>query len=549
MQTFSKKSLIHCFRTIGIIIVLACLLSSCAIMGGGPTGGKKDVTPPKVKSETPANKSVHFTGKRISISFDEYIVLDNIFKEVIITPVLSKMPDISVSGKSVIINFKDIKLDTGTTYSIQFGSAIKDFHENNPLKNYRYIFSTGAYVDSGFITGHIVKALGGKPGAGFKVQLYKKGSDSSIFKKKPLYYTRSDSNGGFKVDYLPKGVFQLYALKDDNDNYTLDNDEYVGFPDHLITVDTFIRLKDSIYTFPFIDPHIIMKKAQLTNHSLQVKYNHAIDSFEVFDKGKRFFTSYEKSNEEKDSFTYWMSESFPELETKAVYQNQVLDSVLLFDKDAKTLPFRYNVNTSNDNSNYNWTPVLIKCNKPISIVNMGKVILKKDTATIKKASVVFLDSNHTTMKFVFDFEENTSYSLNILPGAFVSIFNEKMKDTVKNIFNTPGLRGYGNLEITIIGNDKNYIFQLVNESDQVVFYKYVSRETLVKIPFVNPGKYRVRVINDENKNGRWDGGDVIKRQQPEEVFYYPTPINIKANWELAGLKFDVTQLNKNIKKQ
>jgi hypothetical protein len=518
-------------------------------MGPGPTGGKKDTTPPKVRSESPANKSVNFSGKKISISFDEFIQLDNAFKEVIITPVLARMPDISVSGKTVIVNFRDIKLQPNTTYLIQFGNAIKDYHEGNSLKNYRYIFSTGSYLDSGFISGKVVQALSGKAGAGYKVELYKQGNDSGIFKSKPLYYNKTDSNGFFRLDYLPKGSFLLYALKDENDNFFIDDKEYIGFKDSMVYLDSSLKLKDSIKSFEYIRPQILLNRAQWANHTFQLKYNHELDSLSLFVNGKRFFTAFQTENKERDSFTYWMSEDFPEIRTVAYFKNQLLDTIIKATTGYRPIKFIVSASGTGDNSNFFGTPLIFNSSTPIAIVKTNMIVLRKDTSRIKKMTYNYLDSNHTHVRIYADWEENGNYSLNILPGALVSLFGDKIKDTIKSGFVAPSLINFGNLEMTIIADDKNYIFQLVNESDQVIFYKNVSRETLVKIPFVNPGIYRVRVIKDSNHNGQWDGGDVKTKAQPEEVYYYPKPINIKANWELAGLKFDVRGFTNSLKKQ
>ena len=48
---------------------------------------------------------------------------------------------------------------------------------------------------------------------------------------------------------------------------------------------------------------------------------------------------------------------------------------------------------------------------------------------------------------------------------------------------------------------------------------------------VPPGEYRLRVIFDANRNGRWDTVDYMKKQQPERVMYLEDPISIRAMWD------------------
>jgi hypothetical protein len=174
-------------------------------------------------------------------------------------------------------------------------------------------------------------------------------------------------------------------------------------------------------------------------------------------------------------------------------------------------------------------------------MDINKIKFYQDTIQLKGLSYRFLDSSHTIAGLFYSYEENKNYKFKFLPGSINSIFGETngKRDTIAGIMLAPGLRNYGYFEMNIIPDGGSYIFQLVNESGNVVFYKNVPRETLVKIPFVNPGKYHVRLIKDDNKNGRWDGGDLKTKHEPEEVIYYPKVINMKANWEMTGLKFDL----------
>jgi len=527
-----------------ISLLIWVALTSCAIIGGGPSGGKKDIKPPIVKNVDPPNKSVNFNASKIAITFDEFVDLDNVYKEVIVSPTLPKLPEIFVNRKTLTINLKNTTLQPNTTYSIQFGNAITDINEKNVLRNYRYVFSTGSYLDSLFIKGRVVEALSHKLAVGYKIELYKEGNDSGIYKKKPLYYARTDSFGKFNINYLPKGGFLLYALNDKNDNYFVDEGEDVGFPPGVLKVDSSMIIADSIPAFPYVPTQFYVKKAQLSNHSLQVKFNHFIDSVNVFVNKKKFFTVFEKHNEIKDSFIWWMSEDFPEMEVSAYYNSTHLDTVIKRSEKTTPLKFSFEVSSSIDNSNYYELPILLKANKPVDNINLAKVLFYKDTSMVKDLKYKNIDDNRTVLALLYNYEDGKNYKFKFLPGAVSSIFGDKNKDTIQANLIIPGLKNYGYFEITTITDEGNYIFQLVNESGTVTFYKNVSRETLVKIPFVNPGKYKARLIKDENKNGRWDGGDIKTRREPEVVFYYPGTFNIKANWELVGTKFDLTKKEK-----
>jgi len=548
LSNIYKSLLLSLLKTRFWGFVFCLILTACAVVGGGPTGGKKDITPPKILNEEPDNKSVNFKAQKIVIDFDEFIDLGSVSQEVIISPTLKKMPSIQVNRRSLIVNFKGIDLAPNTTYSIQFGKAIKDYNEGNVLRNYRYVFSTGSYLDSLSVSGRAIDALGHTPGIAYRVQLYKPDDDSGIYKRKPLYYTRCDSFGKFKIDYLPKGDYRLYVLNTKkNDNYVVAEDEDIGFPPSIIHLDSNVRIKDSICVFPYFPTAVIVKKAQLANHLFQLKFDHAVDTLTLKTGGKDFYTSFKRMEDTRDSFTVWMSENFKKMEATVFNKTFKLDTIVKADTDdVKPLKFTIKFVASIDYNNYQNVPAVIIANKPIANINLNKVKFYEDTASLKGLAYRFLDSAHTTAGLFYNYEENKNYKFKFLPGSINSIFNETngKHDTIVGTMTAPGLKSYGYFEMDVIPDGSNYIFQLVNESGSVVFYKNVPRETLVKIPFVNPGKYRVRLIKDDNKNGRWDGGDMKTKREPEEVIYYPKLINMKANWEMTGMKFDLNPKSK-----
>lgn len=134
-------------------LIVAILIYSCQVVP--LTGGDKDETPPKELKSSPENKSIHFAAKTITIEFDEFIRLQNLQQQLIVSPVMEEMPEISVKGKSLVIKLKE-ELMPNTTYSINFGNAIIDITENNPIPNYKYVFSTGDYLDSLSFSGNVL---------------------------------------------------------------------------------------------------------------------------------------------------------------------------------------------------------------------------------------------------------------------------------------------------------------------------------------------------------------------------------------------------------
>ena len=246
------------------LLLTAFLAQHCA-NAVAPTGGPQDTTPPKVVEAVPENHSINFNGKRIAITFDEYVTLENANQNVLISPPLNEKPDIKLKNKTVLIKFKE-PLAANTTYTINFGAAIKDLHEGNLFKDYVYSFSTGDHIDTLCIGGTVLNAEDKKPVENAYVSLYsadRDNLDSLPMTTVPNYITKTDKDGIFRLDGLADKKYLVFALKDVNSNLYFDQpNEEVAFLDTLVaasiprlpkppvadsvTTDSTLMLNDSI---------------------------------------------------------------------------------------------------------------------------------------------------------------------------------------------------------------------------------------------------------------------------------------------------------------
>lgn len=228
------------------LLSLVFCLTSCA-QQGSLTGGAKDEKPPEVVSSTPANYTTHFKSDHIEITFNEYFDLKDIAKQLVVSPPMAKKPDFKVKGKTLEINFKD-SLQPNRTYAINFGDALVDLNEGNPIKNFQFVFSTGSTIDSLQVGGRVIQALDSKPAEDILVMLYNGNADSLPLKTTPLYLSRTDKEGKFTLKNLAGGSYKIFALKDGNNNLMFDQPtEAVAFQDSLITPSIVAAtIKDSI---------------------------------------------------------------------------------------------------------------------------------------------------------------------------------------------------------------------------------------------------------------------------------------------------------------
>ncbi|MEY4051799.1 MAG: hypothetical protein EBS93_04530 [Chitinophagia bacterium] len=212
-----------------------------------PSGGPKDSLPPYLIAARPIDSATNVHPKEILVGFNEYITTTSIQENLIISPTLKNMPLIDARLNSIRIRITDTLLDN-TTYSIQFGNAIKDVNEGNILKNFTYVFSTGTRLDTGKIKGKVVLAESGRVDSSFVVILHPANKDSAIFKERPNYYTKLNGKGQFSFNYLPKGSYQIFVLPNDYTKKYDDSTKFFAFLDSTISIET---TKDSIQLYAF----------------------------------------------------------------------------------------------------------------------------------------------------------------------------------------------------------------------------------------------------------------------------------------------------------
>ena len=267
---------------------MAFLAQRCA-NAVAPTGGPKDETPPVVVEAVPENHSVNFNGKRIEITFDEYITLDNANQNVLISPPLSEKPDIKLKNKTIVIKFKE-NLAANTTYTINFGAAVKDLHEGNQFKDYVYSFSTGEYLDTLRIAGKVLNAVDKKPVEDAYVGLYaadRDNLDSLPLTTAPNYITKTDKEGKFSLDGLADKKYLVFALKDVNSNlyFDLPNEE-VAFLDTLVPASyAWTAPKPKLLDTTAVDSSLMINDSIVrVNDSIVINDSIAMDSLRIIPK-------------------------------------------------------------------------------------------------------------------------------------------------------------------------------------------------------------------------------------------------------------------------
>ncbi|OYQ37014.1 hypothetical protein CHU92_08955 [Flavobacterium cyanobacteriorum] len=522
-------------------IVLYLLLVVAASAGcakrGVITGGPKDTIAPVIVRSNPENRSTNFNGRDIRIDFSEYIRIKDLNKQLIISPPMENQPDImpmSNASRYITIRIKDT-LKPNTTYSFNFGQSITDNNEGNPYSQFKFVFSTGAYIDSLSLKGKIKDAYSNKTDNFVTLMLYEANeqfNDSTIYRQKPRYVTNTlGSLTTFTLENLKEGKYHLIALKDRNNNYRYDpKTEKIAFLNSTVTVpnDTIFLLEmfREQGTFRAFKPTLASSGRMLMGFE-----GDAREAKAVVKKGQDVIASLTTAMGQKDSLQLWLPRNMKadSLQVSLSHKKfekdffvkmkemKTIDSLIVDASPKGSIGFRekFSVTTS--------TPV-------VSIDEAKISIRDKDSVAVKYTTV----HNQFEQRIDFDFPkgEEQRYDITFLPGAFKDFYGA-VNDTLNYSLTTRLLTDYGNLSITL-ENAKRFplLLEITNAKGEVKASYYTEKETQVNFEALPPDKYTLRVIYDDNRNGEWDSGNYLEKRQPEEVIYFPEEVDVHANWDV-----------------
>lgn len=230
-----KNKFLPFFGLIIFLYISSTFNSGCAQIGA-PTGGVKDTLAPVLVKATPGFKALNFKGNKITLSFDEYVEVLDVQNNVLVSPLQKNTPVISNNLKTITIKLRD-SLKPNTTYSINFGNAIRDVNESNIFSNFTYVFSTGNTIDSLSLSGKVLLAETGQADSTLSVLLYSNTNDTAVQKTRPNYITKLKGDGSFQFNYLPQGNFNIYALKDGDGGKTYNaKTELFAFKDSVVNI-------------------------------------------------------------------------------------------------------------------------------------------------------------------------------------------------------------------------------------------------------------------------------------------------------------------------
>ncbi|MCO5232400.1 MAG: Ig-like domain-containing protein [Chitinophagales bacterium] len=518
----------------------SCLVFSCATPGS-PQGGPKDTYEPFAKLFEPYNYSTHFDEDKILITFDERIQLSNLNQNLIISPPIYPLPDIKVKKNLLTISFEK-HLDSNTTYSIDFGNAIKDNNEGNIVSNLKYVFSTGQSLDSLSISGKVFTYDNQPIPENTFVLLYNTGIDSIFTKEKPKYIYKLGKDNLFHIDYLPKDSFLIFVLNDLNNNFIYDlPTEWVGKIDDTIFLSSSVsNLKLPIGLPESKDLKVVKVNSTNLYQILTIELNKEVNPIKDSIFLQNFsFESYQilKQNFASKFLNIFINSDSLSNSCELVINGIKVD-ILTFYRPSVSLEnevflpmyqlsSKDSIFSSNNNSDFQFF-----CNVPISSIVPHKVfwVSEKDSLAVRNISI---ESDNWSFIVRDTLPENFSGSIVFLDSALTYSNSTFSSFSTWPIHSTP-ISEFGSLQFNILlpSIDTSYILRVFNETGFLFSEHLLLGDTLFTLPLegFKSGKFFIEVIEDRNQSATWNAYSYLNNTPPEKVFKSEL-YEVRPNWE------------------
>lgn len=493
---------------------LILLCTSCASISA-PTGGPSDTTPPRVISSNPDSAAVNVSTNEFVIDFDEFVKTKDIQNLLIISPSLHNVKT-EVKKKSLHIRFPDDSLKQNTTYTIMLNGAIVDYHEDNPLSDYSLFFSTGETIDSFVYTAVIIDAYTKAPCENCLLALYQSDNDSIPLLDVPVYLARSNTAGQVSIPHLSESTFNVLALSDLNKNLKLDKDESVSNYKNISVTDS--MHKDTFYIYPYIQ-HTVLKPKLVSTFPGAIKI-----SFDqkVYAKTTNLLVDGDtvpyQFNFSKDTLSFninaTLNDSFKitlHIDT-AVYHLNYSPKSVSPQFEAKALSFAKDI-------------LIISGSQHLVSYNIKGIRIYQDSiehfisnSVIENGKIKLQCKSLNHHKIIIKLDSSVIHNLNAQTNkeAELSIFPKETEGSNLSV----------KVELVETGN---YIVQLIS-SDKILEQQSIKESQTITYNQLSPGKYRIRIIKDDNHNFLWDSGDFLTDKDPEHTILSEAA-ELRVNWD------------------
>ncbi len=552
----------HKFSSFILTIGLIAIIFACAKQTS-PTGGPKDTIPPRLINSQPKHEALNTNPTTITLEFNEHIILANPKEQIIITPDIQKKYDITAKRTRVIIQLEN-KLDSNTTYSINFRDAVQDITEKNPARNLRIAFSTGSYIDSLSITGTVRDLFQNKEVKDATVALYQ-ADTFNIFKHKPVYLTKTNDKGQYSIENLKHGIYYVYAFDDKNRNLIVDSkSEMYGFRSDSLYLDQSVE-NINIYTIKLDARPLTLTSARANNTFFNIRTSKGLHDYEILSPtGDTLYTTFGEANANIRIYN-----TLPQRDSSAIQflardsiGNTIDTTLYVKFSPRQTKPESFSVKLNQTTLLGRTAQLTARATftKPIKEITYDSAFIQLDSITTltfqpeeitvdnKKRTIDFqksiprthLKTEAATPQQAAQAQKSTpqpSLSIYLGRGTFISIENDSSTLVTQSL--RPLYYEDTGLIIAAVDTDRpNWIIQLTDKSNNVI--RQAVNQKQVTFNDLPAGDYLLRAIDDVDGDGAWTPGNFYEKREPEKIIFYTNDksvplINLKANFELGPM--------------
>ena len=537
---------------IGVVLVCA----GCANRGIGPQGGPRDSVPPTPVRSVPENGALEFTGKKIDVTFSEYLQLDNISQNLLMSPPQQHAPEVKATGKHLVVLFEDT-LKPNTTYTLDFGHAVCDFTERNPLPNYTFAFSTGPVIDTLQLSGYVFDAQNLNPLKGITVGVYANLEDSAFTRLPFDRIGRTDTVGAFRIGNMQEGVYRLYAVDDISRDYRLTIGESLAYADEPVMPEVATDSALTLWLFSPQQQRLYLQRTQREKqHKIIIPFSATPDSMPEIRPLTDSLSYYITYNAKRDTVTMWLTDSASILQdslflevrfrrTDSIYHLEwAMDTVraiwraprmsakmqqlMLKRQRERKVDLRSNARTGFEIYDtlrlVSTTPLLDFMADSMHLYERIDTILKPVAFKIAPT-----DTLPMQLYLLASLKAGKKYELQVDSAALHDVYgapNKMEKYTLQ--VKTP--EDYSTLRVKLNPYLPKARIQLLNARDEVV-RELPADPAGAFFRYLKPEVYYLRLYLDMNGDKKWTTGSWEEYRQPEPVFYFPAKLQTKPNWD------------------